>query len=160
MINIGPPGEIFACYDGDRLIGVWPLQRENAVLSPWSHDYLYFPVPLIEAGYEDRFASAVLTWLETQSEGTSHIKLSGFPATGDFFKALKKAAACQGNLFLPLSKFDRAYAIGHQDPDSYFNNNLSRQRRKQLRAKKRKLSAHGEVTVEQLHDATRAKRLV
>ena len=153
MINIGPPGEIFTCYDDDSLIGLWPLQRERSAVSPWSHDYLYFPAPLIESGCEDRFAAAFLAWMDTQSAQTGHLKLSGFPATSDFFKALKQAAASQGNLFLPLGRFDRAYAIGHEEPDSYFNANLSRQRRKQLRAKKRKLGAHGEVTVEQLHDA-------
>lgn len=139
--------ENFHCvcvWEGERLIGLLPFERRAsfkglpaATLSSWRHSAYLLCTPLVRAGAEAQCLAAFFAWLPTEA---SIAEFRYLPADGAFHAALADATRSSPCTVAPTAEFSRALLVKGADAQSYLQESMSGQLRRQLRRKEKRLA--------------------
>jgi hypothetical protein len=137
--------------DVPTLCGFFPLEYRPSyhrlpvsVLRTWIHEYGPLGTPLIRTGLEDECLREFFRW--SARHGSSLIEFSLFPSGGPFHRALLAANPRS----LIRAETQRALFRRGADADDYLQAALSRDQRKSLRRKARRLAENGPVELRHL----------
>jgi CelD/BcsL family acetyltransferase involved in cellulose biosynthesis len=143
-------GEDFCCpsvWHEGKLIGLFPFQRRGrfkglpiATLSSWRHSAYLLCTPLVR---RDAAGAAVRALLRWSGDEASVLELLYLPANGPFDDALRECA----RTMVRTARFSRALLVKGESADSYMEEAMSAQFRRQLRRQQRRLAAQGASTV-------------
>jgi CelD/BcsL family acetyltransferase involved in cellulose biosynthesis len=144
--------------DGDgALVGVLPL-----VISPqhgrlpianttnWIHLQCYCGVPLIRAGDEAGFWTALLALLDRSDWASGFLSIRMLYAGGPVQRGLEQAASAGGRLLHIAQQYERATLASEADPAAYIETTIRPKKRKELRRQAKRLAEQGDVTFERL----------
>lgn len=150
--------------DGE-LAGLMPLRAERKYykwpipqLAGWIHGNCFLGAPLVAAGLEKHFWTALLNWADHNAGKSLFLHLSAMPLEGPIYRALQAALADQGRLAALVHSEERAMLSSEQTPKAYFEASLSGKKRKELRRQFTRLSELGEVRFERRRDDHRLAR--
>jgi CelD/BcsL family acetyltransferase involved in cellulose biosynthesis len=145
--------------NGDELVGLMPLADEKRYyrrpiphLAGWTHPNAFLGTPLIAAGFEQAFWRELLTWADRNAGNALFLHLSELVLDGPVFKALTKVIAEQKRTGAIVHREERALLASTDGPEGYFAASMSGKKRKELRRQQNRLSEHGTVAFERLHD--------
>jgi CelD/BcsL family acetyltransferase involved in cellulose biosynthesis len=140
-------GSNFRCvlvWDDERLIGLFPFERRRnfkglpaATLTSWRHSAYLLCTPLLRADCAAQCLQAFLAWLP---EEAAIAEFRYIPTGGAFHSALGDAIRTFACTVVPTAKFSRALLRKGVDAESYMQESMSSQLRKQLRRKERRLA--------------------
>lgn len=138
-------------WDGGRLIGLLPFERRSnlkglpaATLTSWRHSAYLLCTPLVRAGAEAQCLAAFFAWLPT------HAAIAEFryiPIDGAFHAALADATRASPCTVAPTAEFSRALLKKGADAESYMQESMSGQLRRQLRRKEKRLAERPEYSI-------------
>lgn len=150
---------ILLLESGDRLVGLMPLANEKRYyrrpiphLAGWTHPNAFLGTPLIAAGHEQGFWRELLAWADRNSGSALFLHLSELVLDGPAFRALTKVIAEQRRVGAIVRREERALLASDDSPEDYFAASMSGKKRKELRRQQNRLSEHGTVAFERLHD--------
>jgi CelD/BcsL family acetyltransferase involved in cellulose biosynthesis len=143
---------------GRQLSGLFPLQRlprfkglPVTVLSSWRHPSWPLGTPLIRKETAHQCLEALLDWVRAGGERTSLVEFARIPCDGAFHGALADVLRHHDSIAVTTASFTRALLRKGSDGESHPVAALSRQSRKSLRRKERRLSERGAVSHVVLH---------
>jgi CelD/BcsL family acetyltransferase involved in cellulose biosynthesis len=129
---------------GERLIGLLPFERRSsfkglpaATLSSWRHSAYLLCTPLVRAGAEAECLNAFFGWLRGEA---SIAEFRYVPQDGAFHAALADATRGAPCTVVPTAEFSRALLKKGADAESYLQQSMSGQLRRQLRRKEKRLA--------------------
>jgi CelD/BcsL family acetyltransferase involved in cellulose biosynthesis len=132
---------------GNRLIGVLPVVVEKpygrlpvTFIQNWCHTQMFLGTPLIEAGEEQGFWSAILAALDEAEWAPNFLHLRG----------LVGAARVKGRSCAIVHREVRAFLASELDPQAYYEQAVRQKKRKELRRLRNRLAELGPVTAETL----------
>ncbi len=150
--------------DGE-LAGLVPLRAERKYyrwpipqLGNWVHGNCFLGAPLVAAGLERHFWTALLNWADQNAATALFLHLGVMPLDGPLYRALQLVLADQGRLAGLVHREERAMLCSSQGPQDYFAESLSGKKRKELRRQFARLSELGEVKFERRRDDHRLAR--
>lgn len=139
------------------LVGVMPLVRSRqygrlriAHTANWVHLQCYCGVPLIRAGDEAAFWSALLGLLDRSDWASGFLSLRLVYAGGPVMRGLEQAARASGRMLHTGQRYDRAVLAGSADPAGYLETTVRPKKRKELRRQAKRLAELGTLAFEQL----------
>lgn len=131
-------------WQGERLIGLLPFERRSSfkglpatTLSSWRHSAYLLCTPLVRAGAEAQCLTAFFAWLR---EAVSIAEFRYIPHDGAFHAALADATRSAPCTVVPTAEFSRALLVKGADAESYLQDSMSGQLRRQLRRKEKRLA--------------------
>ena len=146
-------GSNFRCvlvWDGDCLLGLFPFEkRQNfrglpaATLTSWRHSAYLLCTPLVRADAAVECLQVLLAWLPQEA---AIAEFRYIPTEGAFHGALADATRVRRCTVVPTAQFSRALLIKDGDAETYMQESMSGQLRKQLRRKERRLSERSEFS--------------
>jgi len=141
----------------DALCGMFPLERRSryrgvplSVLALWRHRYCFLSVPLIRAGYEKEVLRAFYDWLRTDPRPAQLIDFQRVPGDGPFDQALKSLLRETESVSFTYDVYPRAVLRAAGDADGYLRRAISREHRKDLRRRSRRLAERGLIEFREL----------
>lgn len=142
--------QILAYYQGDTLCGLIPLSKSKLYYrrpiphwDTWLHDNAFCGAPLVLAGSEKAFLTAVLDWAQAHSKHGLFFHLSHIAEDGPFFTSLREYCCDKGLTAAIVHREERAMLQSNQSPDDYFVASMSGKKRKELRRLTNRLSEEG-----------------
>lgn len=148
---------IFAAERGEQILcGVFPLEKtarfkklpvSNYRL--WQHLYCGLCTPLVRSGYGRECLDAFLDWLATERDCTL-MEFNLVSGAGPFQQLLYDRLLERNVPSLTCESFTRAMFTPMETADAYVRTVLSRQHRKDLRRRTRRLSELGRVEFDSL----------
>ena len=142
---------------GGELVGILPLAaspkygRLNlAHTTNWIHLQNYCGMPLIRAGHEEAFWTALLDLLDRSKWACGFLGLRLMHADGPVMRGLNRAAAATGRRIHTGQVYDRAMLASQAAPDAYLEATVRPKKRKELRRLAKRLAEHGHVSFERL----------
>jgi CelD/BcsL family acetyltransferase involved in cellulose biosynthesis len=136
---------------GARLIGLLPLAIEQGYahlpvrfVQNWFHDHAFLGTPLVAAGEEGAFWTAVLDLLDEADWAPSFLHLRGIAEDGPVHRALGRGEVVHRRL--------RALLDTRLSPDAYFEQAVRGKKRKELRRQRARLAELGEIGFRRLAD--------
>jgi CelD/BcsL family acetyltransferase involved in cellulose biosynthesis len=153
----GDKPELVIVRDGaERLIGLAPLAPLRGYsrlpvpyVATWMHKHCFFAAPLVRAGAEQAFFSALFDF--AAGRGT-FLRLRHLDADGPLRRAAEAAAAQTKRLASPSARYERAMLPGPWATDDYLKLSLRGKHRKDLRRRRARLEETGAVLFEALGD--------
>ncbi|MDC0357506.1 GNAT family N-acetyltransferase [Oligoflexia bacterium] len=144
--------------DKQNLIGLFPLvsrycyrRAPVSYYSFWNHIHCFLCTPLVRSGCEHECFEQFFSWLN--AERSSYLlELPCLRSDGPFYKALNAYLKDTGHLIDQVENHERALLQSKHDPDAYFEAELPRKLRKDIRRKQRRLAELGEVSVRSLSE--------
>ena len=137
-------------WDGGRLIGLFPFERRlnfkrlpAATLTSWRHSAYLLCTPLVRADCAAQCLQAFLAWLPQEA---AIAEFRYIPTDGAFHSALGDAIRTFACTVVPTAQFSRALLRKGADAESYLQESMSSQLRKQLRRKERRLAERKEFS--------------
>jgi CelD/BcsL family acetyltransferase involved in cellulose biosynthesis len=134
------------------LCGLFPFRRAArykglplTALTSWRHSAYLVCTPLVRAGKAAACLDAFLGWLRTDAEGASAAEFRYLPGDGAFVGALTDALRRTSSVAIGTESFTRPILRKDSSAESYLQSALSREARKALRRKERRLQEHGPV---------------
>jgi CelD/BcsL family acetyltransferase involved in cellulose biosynthesis len=142
--------ENFECvtvWQDAALIGLFPFERRQrfrrlpvATLASWRHSAYLLCTPLVRHDAAVPALRALMRWALGEA---SVLELLYLPATGPFDDALRAAAAT----LVRTAHFSRPLLVKAASADTYMEEAMSSQLRRQLRRNERRLAARGATTI-------------
>lgn len=132
----------------------WPIPQ----LGNWVHGNCFLGAPLVAAGLERHFWTALLDWTDRNAGTAMFLHLGVMPLDGPLYRSLQSVLADQGRLAGLVHREERAMLSSDQTPQAYFEESLSGKKRKELRRQFARLSELGEVAFERRRDDYRLVR--
>jgi Acetyltransferase (GNAT) domain len=108
----------------------------------WKHKYCYLCTPLVRDGYCAEVVEAFFTWLDGFAHGAALMDFR-YLAEGPFHRALVEHLRNNDRPHYLAQSFTRALLRKRADADAYARQALSREHRKDLRRKERRLAENG-----------------
>lgn len=143
----------------DRLTGFFPLEISRSWkrlplknFRLWRNRYSYLSTPIIHRCYFRETMECFLNWIHNKGSFPHLLEAEMLSATPEVIKVITAASSCTGSKIRFSSGYDRPYFKVKGSFDEYLNSR-SRKRRKQIRAKKRRLEELGNLEFEVLRDA-------
>ncbi len=140
-----------------ELVGIMPLTHSPkygrltmAHTANWVHLQSYCGMPLVRAGDETAFWTALLDLLDCSKWANGFLSLRLIHADGPVMLGLQRAAAAHGRRMHTGQVYDRAKLASSADPDTYFETRVRPKKRKELRRQAKRLAELGHVKFEQL----------
>lgn len=133
------------------LCGVFPLEKKHrykqlpvAAFNLWQHIFCPLCTPLIRVSFARECMDAFLDWLASQREcGLMNFNLVS--GDGQFSQLLNDCLTARGASSLEVERYDRAVLRPAENADKYLRLAHSREHRKDLRRKARRLSELGQL---------------
>jgi CelD/BcsL family acetyltransferase involved in cellulose biosynthesis len=137
-----------------RLIGVMPVAVEAGyarlpvrIVKNWCHDQMFLGTPLVAAGEEAGFWSAVLAALDAAAWAPNLLHLRGMVEGGPVHRGLCAARRCA-----IVHREVRAFLDSDLDPRSYYEQAVRQKKRKEIRRLRNRLAEMGPVVTLTLDD--------
>ncbi|HJQ25135.1 MAG TPA: GNAT family N-acetyltransferase [Blastocatellia bacterium] len=135
------------------LCGFFPLDLGNRydglgrrlplkTLSLWKHKYGYLCTPLVREGRAAETVAAFFAWLDAHAHGAAVMDFQ-YIAAGPFHRALAEYLHQSECPHYQAQSFTRALLTERNDAADYLREALSREHRKDLRRKERRLAENG-----------------
>jgi CelD/BcsL family acetyltransferase involved in cellulose biosynthesis len=132
---------------GTRLIGLIPVAVETGyarlplrVLQNWYHDHMFLGTPLVAAGEEAAFWSAILATLDRAAWAPSFFHVRGLVEGGPVHRGL--AAARRSAI---VHRRVRAFLASDLTPEAYYHRAVRQKKRKDIRRLRNRLAETGPV---------------
>ncbi len=140
---------------GDRLVGLLLLDVHRGyarlpvrIARNWAHDQMFLGTPLVAAGEEQAFWSAVLATLDAAGWAPNLLHLRGLTEDGPVHRGL--LAARRG---VTVHREVRAFLESDLSPDGYYEQAVRQKKRKEIRRLKNRLAERGEIRARILDEA-------
>jgi CelD/BcsL family acetyltransferase involved in cellulose biosynthesis len=140
---------------GDTLIGVLPVgihkgyaQLPVRIVQSWAHDQMFLCTPLVAAGQEQAFWTAVLETLDTAAWAPGLLHLRGLVENGPVHRGL--TGARRG---VVVHRRVRALLDSPLSPEAYYAQAVRQKKRKELRRLRNRLAEQGPIQATALADA-------
>ena len=149
---------LFVRSASGELLGVFPLQRQFFPLAVphytvWKHPYCYLCTPLIRVGAEQAVLQAVFAWMARAGPSGALLQFRLHPLSGPFDQALQRFVQANHRILHTSRYYERPLVQTTLSPEAYQLQNVSSQKRKQLRRLRRRLSASGTLAFQTLRSA-------
>jgi CelD/BcsL family acetyltransferase involved in cellulose biosynthesis len=138
---------------GGVLAGLFPFTRlagykglPIGTLSSWRHNSSLLCTPLLHSAFADDCLDALLAWMSKDARSVSAAEFRYLPADGAFCGALANALRRARSMVLATESFARPLLRKDADAERYLRSVLSRESRKALRRKEKRLQGLGQVT--------------
>lgn len=149
--------QVLLFYRGSTLVGLVPLQvRIQApfagrplVLESLRPNHSFLHAPLLRRDAADLVVDALLDWFVAESRAAL-LQLQNLDLEGPFYARLSTRLAAFGVRAFRLGRFDRPLVVPRSDSAAYFREVLSRNRRRDLERRRRRLEAMGGVCLRRL----------
>lgn len=139
-------------YNNDLPIGIMPIftQRQYAGLPishvrNWLNHNAFLGSPLVRAGCEDAFWSAVLCHVDVMQSAGWFLHLEGLPINGRLARSLTDTCLKQGRRIALVHQEERALLEHGLSPEAYLEANLRGKKRKELRRQQNRLAELGKL---------------
>ena len=139
---------------GDRLIGLLLLEAHKGyarlpvrIVQNWAHDQMFLYTPLVAAGEERAFWSAVLETLDAAGWAPGLLHLRGLNEGGPVHRGLLDAR--RGTI---VHREVRAFLESDLSPDAYYEQAVRQKKRKEIRRLRNRLAEQGPITARILDD--------
>ena len=139
---------------GDRLVGLLLLDIHRGyarlpvrIVRNWAHDQVFLGTPLVAAGEEQAFWSAVLEVLDRAGWAPNLLHLRGLTEGGPVHRGL--LAARPG---ATVHREVRAFLESGLSPDAYYEQAVRQKKRKEIRRLKNRLAELGAIRARVLDD--------
>ncbi|MCA9078131.1 MAG: GNAT family N-acetyltransferase [Planctomycetaceae bacterium] len=136
--------------DPPVLLGVFPLWKQRganglpiSVWQLWTHPLRFLNTPLVRAGHETTAVKALLDWV-TESRSATAIEFGDIQGEGSFHRALTHLLDSAERTSFTVRRHCRAMIETGESFDEYMNTQSGHTRR-ELRRKRRKLEAEGQL---------------
>jgi len=140
---------------GDRLIGLLLVEGRKGyarlpvrIVQNWAHDQMFLHTPLVAAGEERAFWTAVLATFDEAPWAPGLLHLRGLAEHGPVHHGL--LAARQG---VTVHREVRAFLESDLSPDAYYEQAVRQKKRKEIRRLRNRLAELGPVEARSLGDA-------
>lgn len=140
------------------LCGVFPLERKRrykglpvSVLSLWKHLYCFLCTPLIRADRARESLSAFFNWLASDSQSPL-VEFNYVSGEGPFHQALVDCLNERASLSFASNIYNRALFKPMESADQYLRAAMSREHRKDVRRRTKRLSEEGRVEFDALEE--------
>ena len=140
---------------GEVLIGLLPVAIHKGyahlpvrIAQTWTHDQMFLGTPLVAAGEETSFWTAILTALDDADWAPALLHLRGLAEDGPLHHALR--AVRPG---LIVHRRVRAALQSSLSPEAYYEQAVRQKKRKEIRRLKNRLAEQGPVQARILADA-------
>jgi CelD/BcsL family acetyltransferase involved in cellulose biosynthesis len=157
-----PTGEVsLLCLEADgQLAGVLPVRRERSYYGRplphwrnWLHANAFLGVPLVAPGFEQAFWRELIAWCDAQAGGALFLHLAEMPLHGPLFGALRGVLAEQRRPAALVHRYERAMLQSGLSPQEYYEQSISKKRRKELSRRYKRLAECGDLAIERRMDA-------
>ena len=142
---------------GGQLTGIMPVAIEQfygrttvRFVQNWCHHQSFLGTPLVRAGEEATFWSAVLDMLDASDWAPNFLHLRGMVEDGPVLRGLAEAAAERGRGSLTVHREARALLVGGLDSRTYFERTVRPKKRKEIRRLLSRLTERGPVQARRL----------
>ena len=143
--------------NGAGLVGILPLAVERwhgripaRHVENWRHHHDFLGTPLVRAGFEQPFWSAVLACLDAADWAPGFLHIDGLAENGPVHRGLAAAAAALGRNCPIVHGLTRAALGSTLSPEAYFEANVRKKKRKELKRLTNRLAEEGGLAVETL----------
>ncbi|HTU12701.1 MAG TPA: GNAT family N-acetyltransferase [Allosphingosinicella sp.] len=140
---------------GDALIGLLPLEMHKGyarlpvrIVQNWAHDQMFLGTPLVAAGEERAFWSAVLEVLDGAAWARGLLHLRGLAEDGAVHRGLRQIR--EGQI---VHREVRAFLDSDLSPEAYYEQAVRQKKRKEIRRLRNRLAEQGEIASRILADA-------
>jgi CelD/BcsL family acetyltransferase involved in cellulose biosynthesis len=144
----------------ESLIGLMPLEIARRYgRSPvphvrnWLHFHSFLGSPLVRAGAEQAFWSAVLAALDRDPWARGFLHVQKLTEGGPLHRGLVAAAQALGRSCDTVHRSERALLATHLSPTEYYERTVRKKKRKELKRLSARLSELGEVQTTRLTHA-------
>ena len=114
---------------------------------------MFLGTPLVRAGEEAAFWSAILDTLDTADWAPNFLHLRGLVEDGPVHRGLAEAAAARGRGCVTVHREARALLAGGLDPRTYYERTVRPKKRKEIRRLQSRLAELGQVQARRLDSA-------
>ena len=140
-----------------ELIGAMPLVTRGDYgrmpighASNWIHLQCYCGMPLIRAGAESGFWTALLDLLDRSDWSSAFLSMRMLYADGPVMRGLEQAAKAAGRQLHVAQQYERAVLASKATPAEYLETTVRAKKRKELRRQAKRLAEQGAVTFDRL----------
>ena len=141
----------------DCLLGVLPLQIARGYgrlpvrhVTNWLHFHCFLGTPLVRAGREADFWTAVLRMLDGAAWARGFLHLTGLVEDGPVHRGLVAACQALGRRCDTVHRAERALLESDLSPQAYFEATVRKKKRKELKRLAARLSELGTVSFRRL----------
>jgi CelD/BcsL family acetyltransferase involved in cellulose biosynthesis len=142
-----------------RLIGILPLcvaarygRMGVAHVENWQHYHDFLGTPLIRAGAEQAFWSAIVGHLDGADWAPAFFHMSGLVEDGPVHRGLEAAARALGRGCPLVHRIVRAELASSLSPAAYYESHVRKKKRKELKRLQNRLVELGTVSCRSLED--------
>lgn len=139
---------------GQRLIGLLPVEAHRGyarlpvrIVRNWSHDQMFLLTPLVAAGEETAFWTAILAALDEAAWAGNLLHLRALNEDGPVLRGLAEARHCE-----IAHREVRAFLQSDLEPEAYYERAVRQKKRKELRRLRNRLAEEGPVALRSLDD--------
>lgn len=164
--HLDPPADLrimavwASALERPRLIGVLALHEARRYgrmpirhLQNWTHSHSFLGVPLIRAGEEENFWVELLGFLDRESWARSFVHLKGLVEGGAAHRALSAAAGRLNRPCDTVHRVERAFLESELSPQDYYERNVRKKKRKELKRLSARVAELGRVKLRTLGEA-------
>lgn len=144
---------LFVLWDGETLVALMPLAAESRYgkwpiphVQNWLHHNAFLGTPLVRAGYERAFWTALLAQLDGEAGSACFGHFNGLTVSGALVEALDAVCAADKRRVALVHREDRAFLEGEIAPEAYYEAAMRGKKRKELRRQKNRLAEEGELS--------------
>ncbi|MGZ8335396.1 MAG: GNAT family N-acetyltransferase [Allosphingosinicella sp.] len=153
----GEPLRLAEVRRGGRLIGIIPLsigrrygRTRVRFVRNWWHPHLLLGTPLVRAGEESTFWSAVVTMLDAAGWAPNFLHVAGLVEDGPIHRGLVAAAAGLRRSCATVHREARAMLASELDSRTYYERTVRPKTRKEIRRLRHRLDELGPVVTRRL----------
>lgn len=138
------------------LCGLFPIERRRSdrlpvkVLSLWKYIFCMICTPLVRVDCARESLAAFFDWLETNESRSSLMEFQRIAGEGLFYQLLVEEMHKRLLLSFTSELYTRAMLVPSEDTDAYLRRAMSRQHRKDLRRKQKRLAEAGCLEFDEL----------
>ncbi|WP_197277113.1 GNAT family N-acetyltransferase [Sphingomonas profundi] len=154
------PLRLVEVWEGDALIGLLPLTVEPRYgrmpvrhVANWLHHHNFLGTPLVRRGRERDFWAAVLAELDAAAWAPGLLHLNGLVEDGPVHRGLAAATGAIGRRCDVVHRLVRAQLDAGLAPEAYYEANVRKKKRKELKRLAARLAEQGHVETRRLCDA-------
>ncbi|MET0270239.1 MAG: GNAT family N-acetyltransferase [Sphingomonas sp.] len=156
-----PPSlRLLEAWDDARLIGLLPLAIDRRYgrlpvrhVVNWLHHHAFLGTPMVRAGCEQAFWAAVLNALDAQGWARGFLHVNGLVEDGPVHRGLIAAAGAAGRRCDTVHRAVRAQLDSGLSPVAYYEANVRKKKRKELKRLAARLAECGAVAAARLERA-------
>lgn len=152
--NLAGDGRIhlLEVWEGDLLLGLLPLhvalnygRARVRIVKNWQHFHDFLGTPLVRAGREEAFWTAVLRHLDAADWAPGFVHFTGLVEGGPVHAGLRAAARALGRACPTVHRAVRAELASDLSPQAYYESRVRKKKRKELGRLRHRLDELGEV---------------